>query len=385
MTPGHPRIIAEIGTAHGGDLSLARELIQAAAEAGADLAKFQMVLADELLHPRAGSVSLPGGTVPLYERFRELERPAEFYARLMELCEESGIQFLCTPFGLESARILRRLGMQEYKIASPELNHLPLLRFIAAMGVPMILSSGVSTVADLAESIDAVRVAGARSITLLHCITSYPAPEEEYNLRAIPAISRIFGVPAGVSDHSLDPVLVPVLATVTGASMIEKHITLSRKNSGLDDAIALEPREFTGMVQEVRAVAEELLEGRDDPVELRRRQVAITRELSHRYGEERVQTVLGSGVKHLAPSEQRNYGYTNRSIHAVERLRPGDIISGENAAILRSERNLTPGLHPRYWDVILGTPIAQEVSPGEGILWSHLLEKQACPDPDGTP
>lgn len=373
MKPTVPRIIAEIGTSHGGDLKRARELIAAAADAGADMAKFQLVRADEILHPRTGTVDLPAGAVPLYERFRELERPVEFYARLMELCDEANIRFLCTPFGIESARILRRLGVKELKIASPELNHLPLLRAAAGMRVPIILSSGVSTVADLAESLDLVRSAGARSVTVLHCITAYPAPEEEYNLRAIPAISRVFGVPAGVSDHSLDPVLVPALATLTGATIIEKHITLDRCDAGLDDPIALEPTEFRRMVREIRAVAGQLQQGGEDSVERSRRELAITQELSARYGENRVQAVLGTGVKHLAPSEQRNYGHTNRSIHAVRNLQAGELFSEENCAILRSEKNLKPGLHPRYWEIVQGKTVRMPVSAGEGITWAEVL------------
>lgn len=370
---GTPRIVAEIGTSHEGNIDHARDLIHAARDAGADTAKFQLVLADEILHPRAGNVDLPLGAVPLYERFQELERPAEFYVRLMTLCEEAGIHFLCTPFGIESARTLRRLGAQELKVASPELNHLPLLRTIASMGTAIILSSGVSTVADLAESLDVVRLAGARKITVLHCITSYPAPEEEYNLKAIPSMSNLFGVPVGVSDHSLDPVIVPALATLMGATMIEKHITLRKSAHGLDDAIALEPEAFARMAREVRAIAGQLKQGENDPVELRRRQVAIREELSRRYGSDRITAVLGNGVKHLAPSEQRNYGRTNRSILALTDINPGETITGENSAILRSEKNLTPGLHPRYWDVILGRRALRAVRAGEGISWQDLL------------
>lgn len=373
MSTMGPRIVAEIGTSHEGNISHARELIYAAREAGADMAKFQFVLAREILHPRSGNVDLPAGAIPLYERFQELERPAEFYAQLIEICEEAEIQFLCTPFGIESARILRRLGVDELKIASPELNHHPLLRVVGAMGAAIILSSGVSTIADLAESVDIVRAAGARRITILHCITAYPAPEEEYNLRAIQSISKVFGVPVGVSDHSLDPVLVPALAALAGATMIEKHITLKRNNHGLDDAIALEPTDFARMVREVRAISGQIRQGHGDPVETRRRELAITEELSRRYGAERVQTVLGSGVKHLAPSEQRNYGQTNRSIHAMHDLAPGTIITEDNAAILRSEKNLTPGLHPRYWDIVLGKRVHRGIRAGEGLSWPDLF------------
>ncbi len=138
-------IIAEAGTSHGGDLKKGKELVHAAAESGADCIKFQLVYADEIIHPKTGTVPLPGGDVPLYETFRKLEQPPEFYASLRETAGNAGIGFLCTPFGIQSARILRELGVEMLKIASPELNYVPLLEEIAGCGMPIILSTGVST------------------------------------------------------------------------------------------------------------------------------------------------------------------------------------------------------------------------------------------------
>lgn len=366
------RIIAEIGTAHGGDLVRARELIHAAAESGADTAKFQLVRADEILHPLSGNVMLPGGAIPLYERFRELERDEEFYAELLEECRSAGISFLCTPFGIGSARMLKRLNVDTIKIASPELNHFPLLKEVRSYGIPLILSAGIATLADIAETVSFL---GESALpTLLHCITAYPAPEEEYNLKLIPHLSSLLGIPVGLSDHSMDPVLVPSLAALSGASIIEKHITLSRKDRGLDDPIALEPRCFREMVDEVGKINDTLLEAESiGPVELREREITLHKEIRKQYGDKRVLRVLGTGKKDLAPSEQRNYGFTNRSIHALHNLSPGEKLSSENCAILRSEKNLSPGLHPRFWEVLMGRSVTEPLEAGQGIRWDHLL------------
>ncbi len=370
-----PVIVAEIGTAHEGNLERARNLIHAARDAGANMAKFQLVLAREILHKNAGSVDLPAGPVPLYERFRELERPITFYQELQRICQDADIQFLCTPFGLESAGILRSMAVDSIKIASPELNYHQLLREVAGYSIPLILSTGVATVGDIAESLEVIRGVTECNVTLLHCVTAYPAPEEEYNVRVVPALANLLGSPVGISDHSIDPVLVPALATTEGATMIEKHITLAGSTDGLDDAISLKPDQFKQMVHRVRAISTQLHEAAEDPVELRRRRWELQKELSREYGEARVAAVLGTGIKELAQSESRNYGYTNRSIHAVSELPAGTVLSRENTAILRTEKNLRPGLHPRYWQQVWGAKTTRTVAAGEGIIWEDVLTR----------
>ncbi len=356
--PGERRsvlVVAEVGTAHRGDAGRARELIDAAAEAGADCAKFQAVWADEILHPLAGGVDLPGGRVPLYERFRELERPERFYRELKAYTESRGLAFLCSVFGLRSARLLRGLGVQAIKIASPELNHFPLLAEVGGYGLPLLLSTGVSTLADIER---ALAVTGP-GVVLLHCITAYPAPETEYNLNLIPTLSRIFGVPVGLSDHSLDPLLVPVLAAALGAPVLEKHIGLSRQDAGLDDPIALAPPDFTRLVEGVRR-AERL-----GPA-------AATGWMEELHGAERVRQVLGSGVKALAPSERGNYHTTHRSIHARRAIRAGEALGEDNLAILRSEKNLRPGLDPAFLPVLCGRRARRDIPDGDGIGWEQV-------------
>lgn len=352
-------VIAEIGTSHRGDIGRARTLIDAAAEAGADCVKTQIVYAEEIVHPLTGTVDLPGGPVPLYERFRALEVQPELFADMAEHCRRRGLVFLASAFGERSLADLVALGCDAVKIASPELNHAPLLRAAADAGLAAVLSTGVSTLADIERALGIVD--GNRS-GVLHCVTAYPAPEEEYNLRVIANLANTFGVPAGISDHSQDPVLVPGAAVALGARAVEKHLTLSRGDGGLDDPIALEPGDFAVMVEWIRAAA-------DRPAEESRA------ELVARYGTERMERVLGDGVKRLAPAEAGNYGRSNRSIIATADIAAGEPVGTHNAAILRSEKNLEPGLSPFHWADIDGARAAAAIPDGTGIRWQHLLAR----------
>ena len=345
-------IIAELGTSHGADPVKAAELIEAAAEAGADCIKFQIVHAHEILHPNTGEVALPGGKIRLYERFKELELPLAFFAELKEKVEKKGLLFLCTPFGLQSARELKSLAPKCVKIASPELNYSILLKEIASYRLPTLLSSGVSKLADIEEALSFFPDKSA--VCLLHCVTSYPAPETDYNLRVLANLAAIFGVPVGLSDHSLDAELVPVLASALGAVTIEKHFCLSRDESGLDDPIALPPEDFARMVRALR-YAEEA--GPEETIAAMR----------SRRGNGLVESVLGDGIKGLAPSELANYERTNRSVHALRDIAEGEIIGAGMIASLRSEKNLRPGLPPSWESRIVGRRAGRFIPAGEGI------------------
>ncbi len=362
-------IIAEIGTAHGGDIDAAAALIEAAAGCGADCAKFQLVFADEILHPATGTVALPGGDIPLYERFKRLEREAGFYAELKRCCERQGIDFLCTPFGIKSTEILAGLGADRIKIASPELNHIPLLHAVGKTGNPVIISTGVSLLADIEKAVRLFMkeyAYPAEKISLLHCITSYPAPEEEYNLRLIDSLKNIFGVRTGVSDHSLHPFLVPALSVAAGGSIIEKHFTADRGGSGLDDPIALDPEGFSLMVRTVRKLEEKKPEEIFDAV-----QTLIEKEKGAGAAA-RVGAVLGSGVKRLAAAEAGNYRGTRRSILARCEIPAGSVLCVENIGIYRSEKNLRPGLEPELYPLLLGRSVRRDIPSGKGILWEDI-------------
>lgn len=359
-----PLVIAEIGTGHGGSLAKGRELVAAAAEAGAGCVKFQHVYADEIIHPNTGLVPLPGGPAPLFERFRALETGPDFLAAMKDEAERRGLLFLCTPFGLRSARELRELGVVAMKLASPELNHLPLIAELASYGLPAIVSSGVSTLGDIEAAVAAFRAAGPAyapglgGLALLHCVTAYPAPESDYNLRVLSALSSLFGLATGVSDHSTDPVLVPALAVSRGAALVEKHICLSRDDPGLDDPIALDPAGFKAMVVAVRAAAA-------DPA-------GTPDRLAAEYGAALVEATLGHGRKELAASERANYGRTNRSVHVLNGLKAGERLTAENLALLRTEKLLRPGLPPALLPVAVGRLAARDIPAGEGVEWADL-------------
>ncbi|MBQ0051716.1 MAG: N-acetylneuraminate synthase family protein [Treponema sp.] len=359
-------IIAEIGTSHGGDLKKARKLIDTAVEAGADYVKFQWVYADEILHPETGYVNLPTGKIRLYDRFKELEVPPSFFTECQKYTREKGAKFMCSPFGLRSLEELLEIKPDAVKIASPELNHLPLLRKLAKYrktnNIPVVISSGVSKLCDIEK---AISILGTENLTLLHCITFYPAPEEEYNLKLIPNLSKIFGIPCGVSDHSLDPVLVPAISCALGGTMIEKHITLSRLTDGLDDPVALDGKMFAEMSDAIRN-CEKILSEKQNGSEV------ILKNLSIKYGD-RVEKCLGNGVKKLAPAEEANYGRTNRSLHFMRKMKKGEIIEEKDIGVLRTEKILTPGIHPEFLETVIGATLAKDVSNGSGVQWEDLI------------
>ncbi len=384
-------VIAEIGTSHAGSQEKAHKLIDAAVSAGADCVKFQWVYAEEILHPNTGFVTLPGGSVRLYDRFKELEVSPDFFADCLSYAHSVGVSFACSPFGLRSLKELIDIRPDFIKIASPEVNHIPLLKSLSESDtdIPVILSSGVSTLGDI-ETAVSILTKKDRPLTLLHCITSYPAPEEEYNVRCVHTLQSVFGVATGISDHSLDPVLVPALTVAMGGTMIEKHITLSKKTDGLDDPVALEPEQFAHMVHAVHQAqavvtrwnkelfatcgakdsAEQKLQGVS-----RQAQEEIIRQLSDQYGTQKVNAILGTGTKRLAPSEQANYGRTNRSLHYKTALPKGHILNAEDIAVLRTEKVLTPGIHPSLLDTVTGAMLTHDVSAGEGVLLTDVMNK----------
>lgn len=357
LSPERTFVIAEIGTGHLGDRTKAAELIHAAAESGAHCAKFQVVFADEIIHPLTGELDLPGGRVRLYDKFREVEQDADFYRFCKHETEAAGLVFLASPFGLASARVLRDIGSAWYKVASPELNHFPLLAELRSYGQPLVLSSGVSRLEDIERAVEAFE---GLPLSLLHCITAYPAPPEEYNLRVLGPLSVLFGCPVGVSDHSMDPELVPVIGRSAGSQLVEKHFCLSRQDPGLDDPIALDPALFSQMTRALRTLEAEPVAQWD----------ALVRE---RYGHSRVEAVLGTGRKVLAPSERRNYERTNRSLHAVRALAAGHRLTSEDLAPLRTEKVLRPGLAPQFLDLVVGKVLQRDIPAGEGLVWDDLL------------
>jgi sialic acid synthase SpsE len=349
-------IIAEIGSSHRGDRPRMREMVHAAAESGADCLKTQWIYAHEILPKNAGSIKLPNGELDIFQQFLNLELDQDFYWEMKDLSEELGMDWTASPFGPKSASEIISLDPPWIKVASPELNYFSLLIQLGESSIPLILSTGVSTLEDISESVKHIPHS---EVGLMHCITSYPAPEEEYNLAVIPSFQRLFSLPSGLSDHSLSPIDLPLLASSVGAAFLEKHFTLDKNDGGMDDPIALDPKDFRRMTQTIRS-----FEGQT-PSEK-------TSFLDQHIPPERQKTILGDGRKNVSPSESANYLRTNRSIHAIDEILPGTIINESNARVLRTEKNLRPGLHPRYWTKILGKKAIKRISYGEGIQFEDL-------------
>lgn len=351
-------IIAEAGTAHGGDIETARRLVRAVVAAGADCVKFQYVIANELVHPNAGAIPLPGGQIRLYDRFRALERPASFYQELKEMVEAEGALFLCSSFGPESAHELHQLGVQAFKLASPETGHLPLLRTLAKYRKPVIASTGVTTSVDLDATLEVLR--DRTPLALLHCITEYPAPAEQYNLRLLDRLRRRYALPVGISDHSTDAELVPSVGAAVGAEALEKHVTLRRDGDGLDDPIALEPDEVARMIEQVRSIEADRRVGGESEALAKLREVR---------GAALIDGVIGSGDHQMADVERGNYLTTNRSLLFVADGETGDVLDEKLMAPLRSEKNMRPGLPAMAWEQVAGRRLSRAVRSGEPVTW----------------
>jgi len=356
-----PKIIAEAGTAHNGDLSCARELIHAAKESGADYIKFQYIIADEILHPHTGMLTLFQKKIPLYEKFKQLERPPDFYKSLKEYCDKVQITFLCSAFGLNSSKALIHMGVDSIKIASPELNHFELLQYIAHVHIPVILSTGVSTLCDIEEALGLFDPTIPH--TLLHCVTQYPADEASYNVQCIQTLRSIFHVHTGISDHTEDPILIPCIATVMGAYMIEKHFTLKKQLQGLDDTIAVDPAQLRNLCDQVRLYA-------TYPYE------EAFSALFQQFGQSRVKSAMGDGKKSITKEEKVIYTRTRRSLLAIRDMKKGEYLKHEDIRVLRAEQGHIPGLHPRYLPIIIGKKLCRSLKNGTGIQWDHVLENK---------
>lgn len=365
--PGEPTfIIAEAGSNHNRDLHTAESLIKAAARARADAIKFQLFTAEKLYPRNVGEVTLGENLVDLFQELQNCALPLEWVPWLKSQANDLGLEFLCTPFDEDSADFLAHAGVPAMKIASCELNHLPLLRHVARIGLPLICSTGLATIGNVEEAIHEIRAVNRGiDILLMHCVVAYPLPPEQANLSAIGTLFRAFGLPVGFSDHSVDCCDVPVCALQAGACAIEKHFTLDKRSSGPDHAFALEPHELEAMVRAIR-VAEEMQpatpRGAGPPAHF--------------------EAMLGHGRKEIMPIEAPLFPNDKRSIHALEDIQTGGVLSTHNIRILRSERRIAPGLHPRYWDVVLGCTTTRDVSAGDGITWEHLLKKPASPGQD---
>lgn len=354
-------IIAEVGSNHDGDRGRALELIDGCSEAGADAVKFQLFRASTLYPSNCGLIDMGAGPVDFYRQLESLEVPYDWLPDLAERARSRGTDLLVSPFDLDAVDRCEQLGLPALKVASPELSHLPLLRHMARTGLPTLLSTGMATLGDIEEALITLGEGNDR-VALMHCVTAYPAPEEQANLRALPTLENAFGLPVGLSDHTLDPIAAPMVAAALGGSVLEKHVTDDRASDGPDHPFAIEIEELAALIGAVREV-----ESRPPPDRLRY--------CEEHLGEDRVARLLGDGKKVAQPSEAMLATCDRRAIHSTRAIRRGETIDAESVAILRGERNLRPGLHPRHLDQIVGAIAQREVEPGAGLEWEDVIAR----------
>jgi N,N'-diacetyllegionaminate synthase len=315
-------IIAEAGVNHNGDLGLAKELIDVAVEAGADLVKFQTFNANRQVTHTAKKAdyqtNTTDGNETQHEMLRRLELTEAMHKELIAHCVLRNIGFFSTAFDIESVNLLVKLGQNQFKIPSGEITNLPYLRHIGQLGKPVILSTGMATLGDIEAAIEVLEQAGTSraNLTLLHCTTEYPTPMAEVNLRAMQSIQSAFGVAVGYSDHT-QGIEVAIAAVALGATVIEKHFTIDRNLPGPDHKASLEPAELTAMVTAIR----------------------------------NIEVALGDGIKRLTPSEAKNKPVARKSLVASKAIKAGEIFSAQNVTAKRPGT----GISPMRWDEVIGS------------------------------
>jgi N,N'-diacetyllegionaminate synthase len=310
---GRTLIIAEAGVNHNGDSGLAKQLVDAAAEAGADLVKFQTFNAERLATQAAPKADYQNRTTDQSESqfsmLRQLELTVEMHGALIAHCQNRKIRFLSTGFDIQSLDYLASLGLDRFKIPSGEITNLPYLRHVGAFGKSVILSTGMATLGEIEAALDVLENAGApRSrITVLHCNTEYPTPMQDVNLRAMCSIRDAFGVEVGYSDHT-PGIEVPIAAVALGATVIEKHLTLDRNLPGPDHKASLEPDEFAAMVSAIR----------------------------------NIEQAMGDGIKRPSPSESKNKPIVRKSLVAARAIRAGEVFTRDNVTAKRPGTGVSP-------------------------------------------
>lgn len=273
-------IIGEAGVNHNGSFEMAKRLIDVASEAGADAIKFQTFKAERIVTPNAPMAEYQrettGGKESQLEMLRRLELSEDMHKALRAYCQDRGLTFLSTPFDESSADFLETLGVPAFKIPSGEVTNLPLLAHVARKGKPMIVSTGMCTLADVKQAVRIIAETGNRHLILLHCVSNYPAEPADVNLRAMHTMAQTFGLPVGYSDHTMG-VEVALAAAALGACVIEKHVTISRMLPGPDHQASIEPHELQALVRGIRTVERALGHGRKEPAPVERETAAVAR------------------------------------------------------------------------------------------------------------
>jgi N,N'-diacetyllegionaminate synthase len=330
-------VIAEAGVNHNGDIDLAHQLVDAAAGAGADAVKFQTFRADKLAHektPKAEyQVKNTRSAESQYAMLKKLQLPLKDYRRLYACCLKKGIEFMSTPFDEESADMLDRLGMCKFKIPSGEITNKRLIQHIAKKGKEIILSTGMSSLGEVESAVHWIEEAAGGSripkLTILHCVSNYPADAKDINLNAMKTMQGALKLPVGYSDHTLG-IEIAVAAVAMGASVIEKHFTMGRKMAGPDHRASLEPLELKTMVKAIR----------------------------------NVESALGDGIKRCADTERKNLYLARRGVVASKAIRKGEILNGDNLTLKRPNS----GIAADQYESVVGRKAIKDFDKNEAIV-----------------
>ncbi|MDR3491497.1 MAG: pseudaminic acid synthase [Gammaproteobacteria bacterium] len=330
-------IIAELSANHNQDFARAKEIIKAAKQAGADAVKFQTYLPSTMtIDSHQEWFQVPSNSIwagkTLFELYGEAYTPWEWHAELFNIAHEEGLICFSTPFDKTSIDLLEDLNVPVYKVASFEVVDLPLLKEIGKTGKPVIMSTGMATLSEIAEAIKTLRESGAGPLILLKCTSAYPASPESMNLKSIPHLRDTFNTIVGLSDHTLGSA-VPVAAVALGASVIEKHFTLARSDGGPDSSFSLEPDEFAKMVTDIRVI----------------------------------EKALGKISYERTAEEQKNVCF-RRSLFVVQDMKKGEAFSLSNLQSIRPGN----GLAPRYMDIVLGKKVVKDIKRGTPVSWDLM-------------
>ena len=330
-------IVAEVSANHNQDYNRAVEIIHAAAEAGADAVKLQTYTAETItIDCDDDCFQIKEGTIwdgtTLYKLYSEAYTPWEWQPRLIEEAKKLGLECFSSPFDLTSVDFLSKLDVPAYKIASYEINDIPMIRKIAALHKPMIFATGIAYPEDIALALDTCKAEGNEDIILLKCVSSYPTPYEDVNLRVIPTLAKTYDCIAGISDHTMGSI-VSAGAVALGAKMVEKHLTLRRADGGPDGAFSMEPEEFAAMVRDIRTLEKAL--GTDEYV------LTDTQKLEHN----------GS-----------------RSLFVVKDIKAGEVLTPDNI------RSIRPGIgmHTKHYEEVLGRHAKSDLKKGTPLQWELI-------------
>lgn len=334
---GHePYVICEVSANHNGSLERALEMLDAAAATGADAIKIQTYTADTMtIDAQSEDFQIVGGLWggrTLYDLYSEAQTPFEWHEALFERARKLGVTLFSSPFDESAADLLDSLGCPAFKIASFEVIDLPLIAYVARKGKPMIISTGMANLGEINDAVRTARENGCEQLILLHCVSSYPAPDETTNIRTIPHLGEAFGCVPGLSDHTRGSA-VAVASIALGGAVVEKHFTLRRADGGPDSAFSLEPEEFSALVEDCK----------------------------------RAWRALGRVSYDLQGCEKGNIVF-RRSLYVVRDVAAGEPLTKENV------RSIRPGygLAPRHLPAVLGRPAARALKRGERLAWDML-------------